>query len=390
MRIVVFVQENKTPDFYFASLAGWGADVRNDGGLLSAPPDYDQPHDRSAWVHYAMGDYPAVTVQVDTDTVIPYYAWLAKQFTFCDHHFGLGSNSTSGHMLVVGGQAATLRNPPSSGTQPVWDLPTILRHAERSGHTWAAFPDATGYPTRYYAELTDATGAPNVHPPAAFIDKASSGTLPDVCIAWSPAGYDEHPPQTSDPQYVERGQGLVWQRIDAVVKGGGWDDTVFILTWDDWGGYADHVATPDAERVPDALHPDGFQVIGGSRIPLLVFGGRVVQGVESEWHSHASIAKTIIDLLGLPAFGVPRVDTAPSLAARVDTAGPVRPAPPAYGATIEQPPPPAAPQQSPTGPWTGPNEQPLPDLIANGGKTIPAPADGTVARTPPKLPPQAG
>jgi hypothetical protein len=70
-RVVVFLQENKTTDFYFPSLAEWGAVVANHGGLLSAPPNFDQPHDRNAWVHYAMGDYPALSVQVDNDSRSP-------------------------------------------------------------------------------------------------------------------------------------------------------------------------------------------------------------------------------------------------------------------------------------------------------------------------------
>jgi hypothetical protein len=49
--VIVFIQENKTTDFYFPSLAAWGADVRPAGALLTAPPDFDQPHDRDAWVH---------------------------------------------------------------------------------------------------------------------------------------------------------------------------------------------------------------------------------------------------------------------------------------------------------------------------------------------------
>jgi len=35
-----------------------------------------------------------------------------------------------------------------------------------------------------------------------------------------------------------------------------------------------------------------------------MFGGRVRQRIDPQWHSHASIPKTIIDLLGLPAMGV--------------------------------------------------------------------------------------
>jgi phospholipase C len=146
-RVVVFLQENKTTDFYFPKLAAWGAAVANHGNLLSAAPDFDQPHDRNAWVHYAMGDYPALAAQVDTDTVIPYYSWVAKQFVFADHHLGAGSNSTSGHMLAVGGQTPTLKNPPFVGAHPVWDIPSIFSVAESAGVTWAAFPDQAGYPT---------------------------------------------------------------------------------------------------------------------------------------------------------------------------------------------------------------------------------------------------
>jgi Phosphoesterase family len=388
-RIVVLMQENKTTDFYFPTLAAWGADVENRGGLLSAPPDFDQPHDRNAWVHCKLGDYPAARMQVDNDVVIPYYSFLAKEFTFCDHHFGLGSNSTSGHMLAIGGQTPTLRNPPSTQPPTVWDLPTIFKHAERGGYTWGAFPDDHRYPVRYYAELADPSAAGNVHAPAQFLQMARSGKLPQLCFVWSPAGYDEHPPQKPDPAYVQRGQDLAWQRVSAVVDAGLWQDTVFILTWDDWGGYADHVDTPDAETVPDQLHPNGFQVIGGSRIPLLMFGGQVGQGIESNWHSHASIPRTVIDLLQLPGFGVPRVDQAASLAAGVD-ASLRRDPPPPHGATVTQPAPPVAPKPSAPQPWGGPVRQLMPDLVGNGGKVIPAPRDGVVRSGPPQLPTEAG
>jgi phospholipase C len=391
-RIVVFIQENKTTDFYFPTLSAWGADVTNSGQLLHNAPDFDQPHDRNSWVHYKMGDYPAAALQIDNDVVIPFYSWLAKQFTFCDHHFGLGTNSTPGHMLAIGGQTPTLRNPPSTQTEPVWDLPTIFKHVERAGLTWAAFPDENDYPVKYYTELRDAASKRNIHGSTKsadkFIELAGKGTLPQLCYVWSPGGYDEHPPRKPDPQYAQRGHNLIWQRVEAVVKAGGWNDTVFILTWDDWGGYADHVPTPDAETVPDALHPGGFQAIGGSRIPLIMFGGTVKQGIESEWHSHASLSKTVIDLFGLDKFGVPRVDQAPSLAGRVD--GTLqRPKPPGFGTTIVQPPPPhPTPSPVPPKPWGGPHSKALPDLIGNGG-TIPAPRDGLVRAKPPQLPSEA-
>jgi hypothetical protein len=216
---------------------------------------------------------------------------------------------------------------------------------------------------------------------------ARAGKLPDFCFVWSPNGYDEHAPdQSKDPGYIKKGHDLTWQRVDAVVQAGQWPTTVFILTWDDWGGYADHINTPNAETVVDHLHPGGFQLIGGSRIPLLIFGGQVAQGVESNWHSHACICKTVIDLFGLSPFGVPRVDTARSLAGRVD-ASLTRPQPPAFGAAIDQPAPPdPAPNPVPPDPWDGPTAAPLPDLIANNGATIPAPDDAIVKTKPPHRP----
>ncbi len=392
VRVVILMQENKTPDFYFPTLSAWGMNIQDRGNLLRVPPTPDPTHDRNAWVHYKMGNYAPTSLQIDNDAILPFYSWLAKQFTYCDYHFGLGTNSTPGHMLAVGGQTPTLRNPPS-GTSPVWDLPTIFKHVEAGGHTWGAFTGSDLYPVHFYKELADAASRSKIHTSTqpsddAFTAMAAAGTLPDFCFVWSPAGYDEHAPdRTADPAYVTKGQNLSWQRIDAVVKAEGWANTVFLLTWDDWGGYADHVSTPNAETAVDALHPQGFQLIGGSRIPMLMFGGQVKQGIDANWHSHAVILKTTIDLLGLKAFGIPRVDTSASLAGRVD-ATLARPPPPALGSAIVQPPPPnPTPAIRQPGPWGGANAQALPSLTANGGATIPAPHDGVVSATPPKLPP---
>lgn len=391
-RVVVFLQENKTPDFYFRSLAAFGAEIEVYPTVLPAAPDHDQPHDRSSWVHFRMGDYPGERTQLDTDAVIPLYAWLAKSFVFCDHHFGIGSNSTSGHLMAVGGQTPTLKNPPFGPGGPVWDMPSIFAHAERGGVSWAAFPDQDHYPIKFYQELNTPQRAAKIHPvragaPDPFVAMAKAGTLPRLVYAWGPGGADEHPPyMKSDPAYLARGHDLIWQRIDAVVKAGDWANTTFILTWDDWGGYADHVVTPSVETVVDVLHPGGFPVIGGSRLPLVMFGGKVGRRIDSSWHSHASIPKTIIDLFGLPNFGVRRVDTAPSLAGFVNLVKP-QSLPPALGSTVVQPVPPVKrPKPVPPPAWIGPLNQPLAPVVLNGGITMPAPSDAIVRPKPPPTP----
>jgi hypothetical protein len=118
---------------------------------------------------------------------------------------------------------------------------------------------------------------------------------------------------------------------------------------------------------------------------MLVFGGHVKQGIDTNWHSHAVIAKTVIDLFALAPFGVPRVDTSVTLVGHVDPTL-ARPVPPPFGSAIVQPPPPnPTPVVQPPAPWDGPNAQPLPPLVANGGKTIPAPDDAVVSAKPPKF-----
>jgi hypothetical protein len=98
--------------------------------------------------------------------------------------------------------------------------------------SWGAWPDGDGYPTKFYQSLNDPAGAVNVHSPSTFIPMAKAGELPQVCYVWSPAGHDEHPPHVSDPAYITNGHDLVWSRVQAVIDGGGWADTTFILTWD--------------------------------------------------------------------------------------------------------------------------------------------------------------
>src|SRR5215470_17883570 len=110
-----------------------------------------------------------------------------------------------------------------------------------------------------------------------------------------------------------------------------------MLTWDDWGGYDDHVATPNVET-----DLGGVQLAYGPRVPLLIFGGRVKPGVDHRWSSHVAIPKTALQLLDLPPIGVPRVANDPGLADLIDTTTPLAnlptmPPPPPFGTEITQP-----------------------------------------------------
>jgi phospholipase C len=87
-----------------------------------------------------------------------------------------------------------------------------------------------------------------------FYEAARNGTLP--AVSWvTPNGLtSEHP-----PALVSVGQAYVTGLINAVMQGPDWDSTAIFLTWDDWGGFYDHV-------VPPTVDENGY----GLRVPGLV------------------------------------------------------------------------------------------------------------------------
>ena len=114
-------------------------------------------------------------------------------------------------------------------------------------------------------------------------------------------------------------------------------------------------------------------------MPLLIFGGHVKPGIDSRWNSHVSIGKTVLDLLGLPPLGVPRLDDAPSLADLVDPAT-IVPAPPGFRATIIQPAPPTpTPPVAPLPPSPVSASAPVGPVLLRDGSTLPPPNDQPVS-----------
>jgi phospholipase C len=105
-----------------------------------------------------------------------------------------------------------------------------------------------------------------------FLDDAVKGQLRKV--SWidpnfidvkvlDPHSNDDHPP--SD---ILAGQQLVFDVYDALMKSPGWKDTVLVVTYDEHGGFYDHV-------LPPAVSDDSGYKTLGVRVPALVVGPRV-------------------------------------------------------------------------------------------------------------------
>jgi hypothetical protein len=366
--VVVMVQENHTVDNYFGGLAPWGANVATGWPPEPNPPRDNPAHGRHDYFNWLTARGKAPHTQFNTASVLPYYLWLAVNGSFLENHCaGFGTNSTPNHLLVVGGQTPTLRNPPPP--DPVWDLPSLPGLAEDNGVSWRGYTGTKSYPLCFYKQLK---GSAKVVASDRFVADAAAVNLPQLSMIWHDSPNDEHP--VAD---VTLGQGKIWQVVDAVVKAGLWNDTVFMLTYDDWGGWDDHVATPVVEYTPDNV-----QLAYGPRVPLLMFGGNVKTGIDSRWCSHVSITKTAIQLLGLPKLGVGRVDSDPGLVDLVDQ-GVSMATPPAFGSRAVAPQPPQPPRR-PHGlpPYPAGTPVLVPNVVLRDGTSLGRPNDQPLPQQP--------
>lgn len=113
-----------------------------------------------------------------------------------------------------------------------------------------------------------------------FYKAAQKGTLPSV--SWiAPNGKDsEHP-----PALVSTGQSYVTKLINAVMQGPNWNSTAIFLSWDDWGGFYDHLTPP-------AVDANGY----GLRVPAMVISPYARQGyIDHQVLSHDAYVKFIED-----------------------------------------------------------------------------------------------
>jgi phospholipase C len=102
----------------------------------------------------------------------------------------------------------------------------------------------------------------NVQPSDNFYAHAKTGTLPAVSWVIPSGQVSEHPPSP-----VSFGQSYVTSLINAVMDGPDWDSSAIFLSWDDWGGFYDHVAPP-------AVDENGY----GLRVPGIVISPYARQG----------------------------------------------------------------------------------------------------------------
>ncbi|HKO27245.1 MAG TPA: alkaline phosphatase family protein [Solirubrobacteraceae bacterium] len=135
-------------------------------------------------------------------------------------------------------------------------------------------------PLPSFTDVTQDDQLGNIQSLSSFFTAAKNGTLPAVSWINPNGAVSEHP-----PALVSAGQTYVTGLINALMQSPDWDSTAVFLSWDDWGGFYDHVVPPVVDR-------NGY----GLRVPGIVISPYAKQGmIDHQTLSHDAYNKFIED-----------------------------------------------------------------------------------------------
>ena len=234
--VVIIVKENHAFDNYFGQFPGCEEDSTLDP--CPNPPDVSPQHDHQAWLERA--DH-AVHEQYTRENIPSYFAY-AKQFTLCDHYFtDVAGPSTPNHLMLIAADSPLINNPHHRDPielQPPFDLPSLPASLESARLDWRNYG---GYAFRFITSLRKHHASVKSEQ---FVLDATAGNLPAVSWVYAPTGFSEHPKDD-----ITEGEAWTVTQVKAVIQGGLWPSTAIFITWDDWGGWFDHVRACECRTV---------------------------------------------------------------------------------------------------------------------------------------------
>jgi len=291
--VVVIVKENHGYDNYFAAFPG------GDGATMAHspnPPPADPDHRHAAWL---TRDTTAPRVQFQEQD-IPRYWQYGSQFTLCDNYFtDVAGPSTPNHLMLIMADSPLIDNPRTNYRKhpgpPVYDQPSLPSQLDVAGLSWRNY---NGYAFEFIKHT-----AGNSKPWTQFAADAASGTLASVSWLYADQARSEHPADTAAEKKAGAGdvtKGMQWTvaQVSAAMSSPLWPQLALFITWDDWGGWWDHVTPPELER-----WTDGTQFRLGGRVGCLVISPYARRGyVSHARHSHVSLVKFCETTFGLPSL----------------------------------------------------------------------------------------
>src|SRR2546426_5298755 len=283
-----------------------GARVEYDGGACDGwmrAGDNDE---------YAIGYYGANDV--------PFFARAATDWTACDRYFAAIMGPTfPNRMYQHAAQTDRLSNTFEPSTLPtIWDR---LAAAGLTGRYYFSDAPFLGLWGLKYSSISRTFDR--------FLEDCANGTLPQLSYV-DPKFIDEASGTSNDDHPfsdIRNGEVFMNTVYSAVTTGPNWKHTVLVITFDEWGGFFEHVPPP-AAPIPDASAAAGDRDgLLGFRLPCLVISPLAPRGVVSHTpFDHTSILRLIEWRWNLEPLTV-RDATANNLATALDFGKPNRTAP---------------------------------------------------------------
>lgn len=231
---------------------------------------------------------------------VPVFDALAKEFLICQRWFCSHPGPTlpnrfytlTGRLNRQSDGQWEVENPSSSGFVPV-STKTIFDHMTEQGVSWRYYEAGPISTIRVFERYTFnddnvVYARDNVK---GFFTAASTGTLPSVSFI-DPVFVDhptanEPPNDDHPPADIVNGQRLISEIVQALMNGPLWNKTLLVITYDEHGGFYDHVPPPNAPPV------SGIDIYG-PRVPAFVISPWVSpRAVSDIIYDHTSILKTI-------------------------------------------------------------------------------------------------
>ena len=344
--VVVIVQENRSFDNLFQGFPG--ADTvssgsASDGSTIPLRPvsmayGLDPNHNYNEFqlsvdggkmdgfnkvVTWPTNEPNLVYGYVPRSEVQPYFD-LATAYALADRMFqSNNSNSYVSHQYLIAAQSANAVNVPTAfpwgcdapagttisvlqngnvvpGTAaPCFDYQTIGDLLDASNVSWAYYAPAvsgtdmagalwTPYDAVRHIRYGPDWTKDEISPETTILNDITNGTLRSVSFVTPDAYNSDHArfPSTSGPAWVT-------SIVSAIGNSPYWKDTAIFLTWDDWGGWYDHVTPPYVDE-------NGL----GLRVPLITVSPYAKHGYVSHvQYETASITRYIEEAFHLGSLG---------------------------------------------------------------------------------------
>jgi phospholipase C len=236
---------------------------------------------------WAMGYYTAAE--------LPFYYSLFQDSTLCGNYFcSLAGPTWPNRFYLAAGTSGGIT------TNGVWgygvfDYPIILDLLDAAGVSWKVYNigwDSVPYGNtdnvfvfwKRYAHDQRTRGSRG-----GFLNDLDRGRLPQVSfiIPSYARGWDEHPPAD-----VSVGMRIQQQLITALKGSSAWDSSAYVLTYDEHGGYFDHVAPPTIDAYG-----------AGVRVPTWVISPYAkASHIEATQYDHVSTLKLVEKVFDLPTL----------------------------------------------------------------------------------------